>query len=170
MERREKVVKKKLSAYKGFHLDVACGDNKQRGFIGIDKRKTACVDIVHDLEKFPWPLETGSVSRVVISHFWEHIKPWLTLDFMAELHRVCLDEAQVFISGPYGHEFRFIQDPTHCNPSNEATFLYWDNKHALWNVYKPESFHLEYYEIIPVGNGRDFNAILRVCKAKVCKH
>ena len=146
-------------------LDLGCGPSKQEGAIGIDTRPLPGVDIVHNLEEFPWPLPSDCARAVVMSHFWEHLKPWLTLRFMEELHRVCVDGAAIFISGPYATEFRFVQDPTHCNPSNEATFDYWDNICDLWQVYRPPVFHKEAWKVVAIGGwGRDFNAILRVCK------
>lgn len=154
-------------------LDLGCGPNKQKDFIGMDSRKLPGVDIVHDLEKIPWPLPDSCASTVIMSHFWEHIKPWMTLPFMEELHRVCRDGAQVMIAAPYGYEFRFVQDPTHCNPTNEATFMYWDSTHPLWHVYEPSVFHIEMFDIIPASNSRDFNAVLRCCKpgkGKKCPH
>lgn len=155
----------RLKALSSVRLDLGCGASKQDGCFGIDTRDLPGVDLVHNLETFPWPLPTGCARAVILSHFWEHVKPWLTLDFMQELHRVCQDGASVFLAGPYGVEFRYQQDPTHCNPSNEATFLYWDCNHPLWHVYKPPVFHVEHFELIPVGGmGRDFNAVLRVCK------
>jgi len=158
----------KIDKFKSINLDIGCGENKQEGFLGMDSRKLKGVDIVHNIEKLPLPLPANSVGKVVMCHFWEHIKPCNVMDFMNDLHRICKDKAQIFISAPYGMEFRYIQDPTHCNPSNEATFHYFDKKHPLWGVYKSKVFHLEYFEIIPVGGSRDFNAILKVCKKCKC--
>jgi SAM-dependent methyltransferase len=160
-----RTISRLLAARKTIRLDLGCGPNKHApDFIGIDTRALPGVDIVHDLEEFPWPLPDDIARVVFMSHFWEHISPKKTLPFMAELHRVCRHGAQVLISGPYGVEFRYVQDPTHCNPSNDATFLYWDNRHALWEVYEPPVFHLDAFDEIPVGNFRDFNAFLTCCK------
>lgn len=146
---------------KSVDLDLGCGENKQPGFIGIDQRALPDVDIVWDLINDPWTcIPPEIVKNVVMSHFFEHVIPWRVIHFMAELHRVCKVGAKIFISGPYAMGFRYIQDPTHCNPVNEATFLYWDKSHDLWNVYKPPPFKLESFDIIPVGNDRDFNALL----------
>lgn len=162
----QKALKALLRAKQGIRLDLGCGAHKQEGgFLGIDKRKTPAVDLVHDLERFPWPLPESCASLVVISHFWEHVKPWLTLDFMAELHRVCQPGAQVMISGPYAMGFRYCQDPTHCNPTNEATFAYFDPRHPLYEVYSsPATFHLLAFEVVPAGIDKDFNAILQAVK------
>lgn len=157
-------IKNLISSRKTVSLDIGCGGNKQQGFIGLDKRNLPGVDIVCDLETFPWPLPDSCASTILLSHFLEHVKPWVFLDLMAEIHRVSKDGAQIMVAGPYGVEFRFIQDPTHCRPINEATFCYFDNRHPLWEVYNPPVIHLEQFDLIPAGASRDFNALLRVCK------
>lgn len=164
VDRRE--VARRIHARKTVGLDLGCGAHKTPGTFGVDARALPGVDLVWDLEHFPWPIPDDCARTVFMSHFWEHLKPWLTLKFMAEVHRVCQHGAQVLIAAPYGAEFRFVQDPTHCNPSNEATFCYWDKAHEsqLWTVYQPPVFHLDRYDIIPVGPARDFNAFLTCCK------
>ena len=59
----------------GIKLDIGCGANKQEGFVGIDIRELPGVDIVHNIEQFPWPLPDKSVSMAVASHVLEHINP-----------------------------------------------------------------------------------------------
>ena len=155
-------------------LDLGCGPSKQgEDWIGMDARKLPGVDIVYDIEDTPWPIPTNSTVSVVCSHVLEHIDPKRFLAVMDEMHRICRDGAQIFVSGPYGVGYRFQQDPTHCRPLVEATFLYFDSMHPLWEVYRPKVFHLEYFERVPVGYGTDFNAVLRCCKpgaGKQCQH
>ena len=62
----------------GIKLDIGCGPNKEEGFIGIDVRDFPTVDIVHNIEKFPWPLPDNSVSLAISSHVLEHINPGST--------------------------------------------------------------------------------------------
>jgi SAM-dependent methyltransferase len=60
----------------GIKLDIGCGANKQPGgFIGIDARQLDGVDIVHNLEHFPWPFPDQSVGFAIASHILEHINP-----------------------------------------------------------------------------------------------
>ena len=61
----------------GIKLDIGCGGNKRPGFIGMDIRAGEGVDIVQNLEQFPWPLPDESVSLATASHVLEHIKPTL---------------------------------------------------------------------------------------------
>jgi SAM-dependent methyltransferase len=139
------VVKKKFDAkkFQGFRLDVGCGENKMQGFLGIDKRPCKGVDIVHDIEKFPWPLKDESVLDIFCSHVMEHIKPWLMLDLMNEMWRVMKPGGQLVISMPYGVSFGFVQDPTHCNACNEATWTYFDPRYPLWAIYKPQPWVIQ---------------------------
>ncbi len=127
---------------RGILLDVGCGENKQKRFVGMDKRKLPGVDIVHDLEVFPYPLDDNSCLTIVGSHIVEHIKPWLMIDFMNELWRIAKVEGQLAISMPYGVSRGFQQDPTHCNVCNEATWQYFDPRFPLYNIYKPKPWEV----------------------------
>ena len=124
-------------------IDVGCGDNCQPAFVGMDKRDLDGVDIVHDVEVFPWPVEDDSVHVLMMSHIVEHIKPWLQIDFMNEAWRVLKQGGLLLISTPYGGSYRYNQDPTHCAPWNEATVAYFIKDTGLYNVYKPKPWSLE---------------------------
>ena len=136
-----------LSAYTGIRLDIGCGANKQAGYVGMDIRPLPGVDIVQDLEEFPWPLEDESVLTALASHVIEHINPHkgVFLKFMDEVWRVMKPGGQFAIAVPHGASPGFLQDPTHCNPCNEATFFYFDPEHpsGLWNIYKPKPWKIE---------------------------
>ena len=65
-----------ISQKQSVKIDVGCGENKQSDdWIGIDYRKLKEVDIVWNLEKFPWPIPNESASTILCSHILEHIKP-----------------------------------------------------------------------------------------------
>lgn len=118
----EKTVKKA----KELKLDLACGSNKVEGFTGVDRVKTKSVDIVHDLEKFPWPFKTDSVDEVVVNHYIEHSSDLFA--FMNELHRIMKPGARATITAPYYSSMRAWQDPTHTRAISEATFLYFNQE------------------------------------------
>ena len=139
----KQTVKTVVEKNKGIRLDIGCGGNKNEGFVGMDKRPLKGVDIVHDLEQFPYPIEDNSCLMITGSHIVEHIKPWLMIDFMNELWRIMKPGGQLAFAHPYGWSFGYIQDPTHCNPCNEATWQYFDPKYPLYQIYQPKSWHLE---------------------------
>lgn len=126
----------------GIKLDIGCGGNKQPGFVGIDVRDLPSVDIVHNVEKFPWPLPNESVSFAVASHLVEHINPHggVFMNFMNEVWRIMKVGGQFMIATPYAGSFGYWQDPTHCNGCNEATWAYFDPEHrsGLYNIYFPK--------------------------------
>ena len=124
-------------------IDAGCGDNRQPGFVGMDKRQLDGVDVVHDIEDIPWPFEPGSAEIIKMTHVVEHLKPWLFLDVINECWRVLKPDGKLLISAPYGVNYRFVQDPTHCNPINEATFAYFDPNEKLYEVYKPPPWKVD---------------------------
>jgi len=128
---------------KGILLDIGCGENKQPGFVGLDKKELPGVDIVWNLEEFPYPLENESCLTIVGSHIAEHIKPWLTIHFFDELWRIMKIDGQLALSMPYGVSSGFLQDPTHCNMFNEVTFQYFDPHFPLYTIYKPKPWKIE---------------------------
>lgn len=130
----------------GIKLDIGCGANKQPGFVGIDIRELPGVDIVHDVEVFPWPLPDDCASLAVASHLVEHIDPHkgVFLRFMDEVWRVMKEDGQFLIATPYAGSYGYWQDPTHCNPCNEATWGYFDPEHGsgLYGIYKPKPWKI----------------------------
>lgn len=139
----------------GIMLDIACGANKQRGgFTGIDVRPLPGVDIVHDLNAYPWPLEDGSVLTAVCSHYIEHIPPhnFGFIKFMNELWRIMIPGGEVAIVTPHGNSQGYLQDPTHCNPCNESTFLYFTPGHPLYEIYRPKPWQIKYIVASPTVN------------------
>lgn len=141
----------------GIRLDVGCGEAKQPGFIGLDKRPLDGVDIIHDVETFPWPLPDGCVIIAVCSHLVEHIKPWLFIQFMDELWRVMKPDGEAAFSLPHGSSQGFLQDPTHCNPFNETTWAYFDPEEPntgglLWQIYKPRPWRVKHLSWSPSAN------------------
>ena len=136
-------IKKLLKEKSGIRLDIGCGENKQETFIGMDKRALEGVDIVHDLEVFPYPLPDESCLCVVGSHIVEHIKPWLMIEFMDELWRIMKPEGQLALSTPFGGSPGYWQDPTHCNGCSPATFQYFDSDYPLYEIYKPKPWRID---------------------------
>ncbi len=141
----------------GIKIDLACGKNKQKGgWIGIDMFPYKGVDIVHDLEKFPWPLPKECANLIVASHIVEHINPHkgVFIKFMDEAWRVLKVGGQLAIATPYGNGHGFLQDPTHCNPCSEATWFYFDPCHSskLYRFYEPKPWKIADLHWNQVGN------------------
>jgi len=131
-----------IEKHKGIQLDIGCGEIKRPNFVRLDKRKLPGIDIVHDLEKFPYPLADECCLTIVASHIVEHIKPWLMINFMNELWRITMPEGKLAISTPYAGSAGYWQDPTHCNGCTEVTWAYFDLEAKLYAVYKPKPWRI----------------------------
>lgn len=132
-----------------FQIDLGCGNNKNAGYVGIDKVKTDSTDFVWDLTKTPWPIDSGVVDRIWSSHFFEHLSGPERIPFMDECWRVLKPKGQVFIVVPYYSSMRAIQDPFHAwPPVCEASFIYFN---AQWR----KDNKLDHY---PINCDFDFGA------------
>lgn len=139
----------------GILLDFGCGARKQGPhWVGMDKRKLPGVDIVHDLEKPPYPLDSESVVTCVASHVLEHLDPRLTIDIFNEMWRIMKVGGQWVIALPYAGSHGFWQDPTHCNGFNETTFEYFDPEinPILYGIYTPKPWKIVNRFWHPNGN------------------
>ncbi|MCS7092144.1 MAG: class I SAM-dependent methyltransferase [Patescibacteria group bacterium] len=109
-----------------FRVDLACGQNKTPNFFGVDKTPTKDVDMVWDLEKYPWPFPDNSIDEAICSHYIEHTSDIIA--FMEEVYRVLVPGGQIKIIAPYYNSIRAWQDPTHKRAISEATFLYFNKQ------------------------------------------
>jgi len=117
----------------GVRLDVGCGLFKQKGYIGLDMMPHKNVDIVHDIQDFPWPVPSDSCIQVLMSHVWEHIEPKYRFQLMDELWRITRYDGQLLISCPYAGSFLEHAHPAHYMCPNEATFQFFDPAYQLWH-------------------------------------
>lgn len=152
-------VEKLIEQNSGIRLDIGCGGNKVLGFVGMDMRALPGVDIVHDVEHYPWPLPDACVLMAVASHLVEHIAPMRFgfIHFMNEVWRVMKTGGEFAIATPHGYSPGYLQDPTHCNPCNETTWAYFDpfepvTQGLLWNIYRPLPWRIKHLYWEPSAN------------------
>lgn len=107
---------------KSLRLDLACGNAKAEGFVGVDISENTQADIVLDLEEFKWPWPDDSVYEIRCSHFVEHVKE-LGL-FMDNCYRILQPGGILHIFAPYWSHVRAWQDFTHVRAISEITFQY----------------------------------------------
>jgi ubiquinone/menaquinone biosynthesis C-methylase UbiE len=112
--------------------DLACGNSKQEGFLGVDMVQLEGVDVVMDLEKFPWDFKDESVDELSCRNYIEHTKD--IVSFMDECWRILKPGGKLTIIAPYYNSIRAWQDPTHTRVISEATFLYYNKKWREDNV------------------------------------
>jgi len=121
-------------------LHLGCGNKKVSGALGIDLNPNSQADIIHDLNKCPWPLESERFERVVCVHVLEHLDDMMRT--MAEIYRVCKDGAIVEIATPHFSSVNSWDDPTHKHHFTLASFDYFHRDHPF--IY--ENMHFEVLE------------------------
>lgn len=133
------------------------GTEAQPGFIVMNTDPGIYVDICHDLETYPYPLPENSVDMLVAPDLIEHINPHRKgfIKFMDECWRVLKVNGEFLIATPYAGSMAFYQDPTHCNPCNEATWSYFDPMKidgVLYRIYKPKPWKIVKAAFVESGN------------------
>lgn len=156
------IIDQLIKECKPIKLNIACGQQKQDGFIGIDKVKTEATDIVWDLESHPWPIPDNCVDELSCSHYVEHVRD--LVPFMDDLYRIMKSPwvnkegekvtSKVTIICPYYSSMRAMQDPFHVRPISEASFLYynkdWRDANKLDHYGIKSNFDFSYgYQLSP---------------------
>ena len=115
-------------------LDIGCGNSKREGFIGVDVLNLDNVDIIHDLNTFPYPFKENSVDEIWLDNVLEHLKePLLVLE---ELYRCSKPGAKITVAVPYFRSFYSTIDPTHRNFFGVNWFSYFDPTHLFNQKYQ----------------------------------
>jgi hypothetical protein len=116
-------------------LNLGCGLNHLQGYVNVDCHPAAKPDVLHDLERFPWPFDAESVDEVVLNHVLEHLgaDPAVFVGIFQELYRVCRGGALVKIAVPHPRHDNFIGDPTHVRAVTPQVLSLFSRKLcAMW--------------------------------------
>lgn len=106
-------------------LHIGAGHDIKEGWINHDMVKLKGIDVVHDLNVYPWVWEDNSIDEVYMRDVLEHLPN--TVRVMEELYRICKKGAKLYITVPYWNSFEAITDPTHVSQFNEFTFDFFDS-------------------------------------------
>jgi len=130
---RQKTNRKLFASKSGIRLDIGCGLTKQKGFVGLDICKAPGVDIVCDIQKFPWPIPDNVCFQILMSHVFEHIEPKYRFQAIDECWRIIRHDGQLLISCPYANTFLANAHPAHYMCPNEAAFQWFDPAYPLYH-------------------------------------
>ena len=79
--------------------------------IGVDVSPNSDADVLHDLNRFPYPLDSDSFDLIIMQDILEHLDD--VPKVMREIHRVARDGALVRIRTPHYSSYYAYNDPTH---------------------------------------------------------
>ena len=110
-------------------LDIGCGSKKKEGFFGMDRRQFPGVDLVHDINAYPWPFADASVEEASCVHVLEHLEHNARnperVRFMNELYRVLVPGGKANIVTPHWASCRAYGDFTHADKPVSEMFWYY---------------------------------------------
>ena len=107
-------------------LNLGSGPDIKKGYVNMDILNMPGVDIVHDLNKFPWPIKANTFEEIYASHVLEHVDN--LIEVMKELHRISKNHAKIIIRAPHFSCGVTYRDPTHKRAFSYFTYDYFTDK------------------------------------------
>lgn len=107
-------------------LNLGSGQDIMKGYINLDYYKLPGVDVVHNINNYPWPFKDNSFEEIFCSHTLEHVDDLIKT--MKEIRRICKPNAKVIIRVPHFSCGVTYRDPTHKRGFSFFTFDYFLKK------------------------------------------
>jgi len=121
-------------------LDLGAGrDRSAPGAVTVDRSAGTKPDILHDLDHYPWPIETASFDTIVCKEVIEHLVD--VVRAMEEMHRIGRPGARVLITTPHFSCANSFTDPTHRRHLGWFSFDYFTAENQ-WDFYTTARFRL----------------------------
>lgn len=126
-------------------LNLGSGKDVKKGFVNLDSVKLEGVDVVHDLETYPWPFKKNEFDLIYTSHVLEHlssiVKP------LEEIWRISKNDSKIMIEVPIFPSIGAVADPTHKQFFTFRTFDYFRENDGL-NYYSKARFKIAKKKIV----------------------
>lgn len=100
-------------------LNLGCGHDVRLGWINLDSAALAGVDVVHNIEAFPWPFSDGYFDEIYAKDILEHIE---YIDVLREGLRILKPGGRFMIRVPHFTSVDNYVDPTHKKMFSIQTF------------------------------------------------
>lgn len=115
-------------------LNIGCGNDIKKGFINLDFVKQPGVDIVCDINKFPWPFKDNEFDEIYASHVLEHVDDFEKT--LLEIRRIAKNNAILKVRVPHFSCGVTYRDPTHKTFFSYFSFDYYERNNK--NYQKPK--------------------------------
>lgn len=103
-------------------LNLGCGEKKMADAVNVDMNETVRADVVHDLNKTPYPFAANTFKQAYAYHVMEHLDDLTAV--MGELFRILKPGGTITIVSPHFSYVNAYQDPTHRHYFAIGTFDY----------------------------------------------
>ena len=104
-------------------LELGCGQKKIVAHsTSVDVNPRSRADIIHDLNRMPYPFPDDSFDIVIAEHVLEHLDNVIAR--VEEVHRICRPDALFYVEVPHFSSPEFFTDPTHRHAFGARSFDY----------------------------------------------
>jgi predicted SAM-dependent methyltransferase len=146
-------------------LNLGCGQDIKKGYVNLDFIKQSGVDVIHDVNKFPWPFKENEFEEVYCSHVLEHVDDLIKT--MKEVHRICAPGARIIVRAPHFSCGVSYRDPTHKRLFSYFTFDYFTNPKEYYirkekNLFKISKRKLNFTRLSFTFLNAIFNPIINI--------
>lgn len=107
-------------------LNIGSGTKPLKGFVNLDMVRYGGVDVVHNLNKFPYPFKDNTFDFIYAEDVLEHLDDIPRV--MKELHRIGKPGSLLEIKVPYFRSESAFDDPTHKTFFTHKTFDHFTNR------------------------------------------
>ncbi len=106
-------------------LVVGCGKRPKPDAVNLDMFPLSGVDVVHDLDVFPYPFEDEQFTKIEAEDVLEHVEHFV--EVVNELGRVLAIGGDLWVRGPHcDYPSQAWADPTHKRLFAPRSFNGWD--------------------------------------------
>src|SRR3989338_8456713 len=100
-------------------LNLGCGENIKEGWVNLDSAALPGVDVVHDIEKIPFPFKDGEFDEILCRDVLEHVE---YIPVLRELYRILKPGGVLRVQVPHFTSRNNFVDPTHKKMFSVSTF------------------------------------------------
>lgn len=105
-------------------VNLGAGSDILAGYVNHDIVALPGIDVVHNLNQYPWPWADASVQEIKVHDVLEHLDVFMKA--MEEMFRMLTPGGRCYVSVPYWNSVSASADPTHKRGFHELTFSFFD--------------------------------------------
>lgn len=143
-------------------VDLGCGREPTRGYLGVDRADLKEIDIRADIVQLPF--RDDSINEIVANHVVEHLNKGQFQKFLDEIYRVLKEGGKAEFKTEHPLNPHFWESPDHVRPYGYGAF-----KKALKGAYKNYLFEMAEFASLDIRFevGKNPSALGRSLK-KMC--
>lgn len=126
-------------------LNLGCGKDIKKDYVNLDLKPLKGVDVVCDLNRFPYPLRNNMFDEIYCNNILEHLDD--VVGALEQLHGICIPQAKIVIKVPHFTCQYAFADPTHKHYFTYESFDYFTSRDEI-NDKRPDWYSDGKYTIL----------------------